>query len=436
MATRLLYQTTIEEKLIWFALIMTFPCYLLGCLYILGSVLGWLLFSLALLRAYVEGDNIFRQVPAAIWFWVLGMIAMLVALLVAHIDRQLGTAQTIKSSIGWAKGWALLALFPMLGAMVPVRQDIITRGVCVLAACAIPFAFTGVILSFTGFSGDLYLSPFVIVGGPLELFQVKLYGINPETGSARWPFIGPWAPAAGLISCLCLLICWQEKNIHIKTLGIAGCFTMCILCQSRAGWAIFIVLIPALIGLRHITNVWLLFLIGLILPGILLLGQPIIDWLYDSYIQVKESRPGSTRVRSDLAEIALQRWQSEAFYWGHGIVELGPKSVERMPIGTHHTWYGLLFVKGIIGALALGLPFAFSLIQLLLNMTKNAVTQTALLISTVLFGYSFFENLEVLSYLYWPALFWLGIALKQCTFTHYADKNINKTYRGHAHAVI
>ena len=38
------------------------------------------------------------------------------ALWVGHLDWSLGTGATIKSTIGWMKGWALIPLFLLAGA--------------------------------------------------------------------------------------------------------------------------------------------------------------------------------------------------------------------------------------------------------------------------------------------------------------------------------
>jgi hypothetical protein len=42
----------------------------------------------------------------------------------------------------------------------------------------------------------------------------------------------------------------------------------------------------------------------------------------------------------------------------------------------------------------------------------------------VIVSYSFFENLEILSYLYWPALFWIGIAFNPLKNGGVVDENL------------
>jgi len=125
------------------------------------------------------------------------------------------------------------------------------------------------------------------------------------------------------------------------------------------------------------------------------------------------ARADSSRVRATLGRIAVQRWQNEAPVWGHGTVERGPHLVEYMPIGSHHTWFGLLFVKGIVGAAALALPMLWTLLALLPQASRSPAGRTALSLLLLMFLYTFAENLEILAYLIWPAMVVIGMALRE-----------------------
>jgi len=412
MATKQLNPSSVEEKLIWYGLILTYPFFALGGLYISGSVLGWLIFTIILLRCYVNGKDDFAIIPMVVWLWIIGGLFMFLALLVAHLNWDLGLAKTIKSSIGWAKGWALMPLFLFIGAFANINPKLIIRAVCMLSFHSLIFAVITVILYLAGMHGDLFISPLKIIGGPGEsFFTVSLFGLNPETGAGRWRFFTPWAPAAGFMACLFLIFSCQEKNHFWKRAGLVGSFVMCLLSQSRAGWAVYIILAPLCLFQKHLKNpVWLI-IFGITIPTILLLGEPIFDFFNNVYLDMKAARPASTRVRNTLEVLALQRWEVEAPIWGHGIVEKGPKIVEGMPIGSHHSWYGLLFVKGIVGFLALAIPLIYTSIYLLCNSINNKMCYTAGLMILVIICYSFFENLEILSFIYWPALLWIGISL-------------------------
>ncbi len=401
-----------EEKLIWYGLTLTYPFFAFGGLYVMGSVIGWMIFAIVLLRWYVNGKDELAIIPIIVWIWIMGGLLMFVALLVAHSNWDLGLAKTIKSSIGWAKGWALLPLFLFLGAFVDIKPKLIIRAICILSFHTLIFAVMTFVLYKSGINGDLFISPLQVIGGPGEsFFKVSFFGFNPESGVGRWRFFTPWAPAAGFMACLFLIFSCQEKDPFWKRVGILGSFVMCLLSQSRAGWAIYIALLPLCLLSKYFRNPVCLLILGVAIPVILLLGEPVFNWLNTSYLDLKASRPNSTRVRKTLEALALQRWESEAPIWGHGIVEKGPKIVEAMPIGTHHSWFGLLFVKGIVGFSALAIPLVYTSIYLLWHSLKSKICYHAGLMLAVIISYSFFENLEILSFIFWPALLWIGISL-------------------------
>jgi hypothetical protein len=53
-----------------------------------------------------------------------------------------------------------------------------------------------------------------------------------------------------------------------------------------------------------------------------------------------------------------------------------------------------------------------SLIYLIVFSAYNVQARTAMCILIVFACYSFFKNLEILAYLYWPAFSWLGFTFK------------------------
>lgn len=412
MTTQSITPSSTEEKLVWLGLTLTYPLFAVGGLYVMGSVIGWMVFLVVLLRWYFEGREKTSAIPLIVWVWVIGSLLMLVALIIGHANWDLGLGKTIKSSIGWAKGWALMPLFLFLGSFVDIKPKLVIRAVCKVSLHSLIFAAISLVLYFAGMHGDLFISPLKVIGGPGEtFFTVSFFGINPETGAGRWRFFTPWAPAAGFMACLFLIFCSQETDKYWRNVGLLGSLVMCLLCQSRAGWVIYFALIPLCFIYQPIKNPRWLIVLGVGIPFIFLVGEPVFNLLMNSYEDIKAARPGSTRVRNTLEVIALQRWESEAPIWGHGIVENGPKIVERMPIGSHHTWFGLLFVKGIVGLLALAIPLFFTALYLIINSLNSRINYTATLMVIVFICYSFFENLEILSFLYWPALLWIGIAL-------------------------
>lgn len=412
MASRPYHPRSSEELVIYVGILAIWPAYFVGGLYVLGSVIGWLLLGLVALRQFVQGDHRRFKTPLLSWIWIVAMTIMLVALIIGHSQWSLGLGKTVKSSIGWAKGWALIALFIYIGSTVKFDHRLVINAVCKTSAMAIPFFMIGLIIFAIGGPQSLFISPLKAVGGPgPEFFELRFFGLNPENGRPRWFFFTPWAPAAGLVSCLFVILCAQETNSRWRILGCLGCALICLASQSRAGMAIFFCILPGLFFLRTIGIGYTMLLGSLMLPVFGLLALPVIEWGLDGIQSIKDARPDSTRVRSALAEIAVQRWADEAPIWGHGIVERGPKVVEHMPIGTHHSWYGLLFTKGITGAIALAVPMLMTLTYLFFMIFRYGSGFAAMLLVLVIGLYSFFENLEILVYLYWPALIYIGHAI-------------------------
>lgn len=118
-----------DEKLIWYSITYTYFFWILGAMYIVAPVIGWILL-LRMIKRFVFDKQNFITTPAQLT-WILGMSIMLIALVIAHFDYELGIPKLIKSSIGWAKGWALLAVFPLIGSL-NIRPQLIYRASCIV----------------------------------------------------------------------------------------------------------------------------------------------------------------------------------------------------------------------------------------------------------------------------------------------------------------
>jgi hypothetical protein len=398
-----------EEKVLWHCIVWTYGYYLLGALYVLGPVVGWTLLTRQARKTGLVG------VPLAIHIWVLGMVGMLLALIVAHADFNLGLGPMLKSAIGWAKGWALIPLFMIVGCS-KVRLEVLARAsaflgiqtICILPAVGLAWAL--------GLPSQLYISPVSIIGGPgPEYFAVELYGISPDSGMPRWRLFAPWAPAIGMVMCVYFFLILNERDVRFRALGLLGTLLAILASSSRLG----LLCIPIVAGAT-----WIFLNIGrpvvlLAASPLSLLGGLMMNQMVEIYEQVMHgfhgARADSSRVRATLGRIALDRWESEAVLWGHGAVEKGPHLVEYMPIGSHHTWFGLLFVKGLVGVVSLVIPLVWTFCVFIFHGDKTDELRTAFRILVLIFLYTFAENLEILSYLYWPGLVVIGIALKQTT---------------------
>ena len=234
---------TPAEKIVWYTLIWTWPFYGFGALYVVGPVLGWMLAAMAGLSLYlgpaIRSDmRATGPVPALVWVWSVGMLVMLIALWAGHADWNLGATKTIKSSIGWAKGWALIPLFILAGAVLPIRREVLVRGECVLGLwtlCLLPLLSCRSLMPVCRIL--LFTSPLKAVGGPgPEYFSVYLYTIDPASGTPRWQFFAPWSPFAALLGVCMVLFALEEKHRTLEVpSALAAGVLMILMSKSRLG---------------------------------------------------------------------------------------------------------------------------------------------------------------------------------------------------------
>ena len=411
---------TKEERIVWYAIIYTWAFWLAGGLYLVAPAIGWYL-AFRGLRRYVGLSAVKPlrppRVPVSVAFWWAGMALMLVALVAAHINYSLDTGQIIKSSIGWMKGWAFLAVFPWIGAMLPIRPSIIYRATNILALQTLILIPVFVMAAFAHLPHPLYTSPLMAVGGPgPEYFNVELYSIDNTNGAMRWRFFAPWAPAAAFACNVSFVFALYDRDWRWKTVGIVAAIMICLMTASR----LTLIAIPGVLAICYILSSLTRPVLAAAGAGVATIGSftlpQILLFVQELGDRFNGARAASTRVRALLRSIALHRWQSEAFWFGHGIVEKGPHIVEHMPIGSHHTWFGLLFVKGIIGLLALAVPLAVTFVELVVKAQSDRVARCALGVVIVCFFYTFGENFEALAYLIWPGLVVIGIAARRRVF--------------------
>ncbi|HEY9826111.1 MAG TPA: O-antigen ligase family protein [Stenomitos sp.] len=409
----------IEEKIVWFSIVGTYIYYPLGALYFIGPICGYVLLFILVIRWFkqVQQSKIPNsekiQIPVVTWIWVVGMLIELLALVMGHMDWELGLSQLVKSTFGWAKGWALLAIFPLAGSL-KIRPCLIYRAVSILCVQTLIIAPFLVAFSFLKININ-YVSILNKLGGAGDIFfQVQLYDLHEQEGEIRFPFFTPWSPALGLLGNIYFPLVFKERNLRLRAIGIITCILICYLSKSRMALMCLPLVVLSLLGIQKILNPIFLVISGI---GALVLG--VVGTFVEKNVsmaweEIRSSRAASTRVRDALQNIALERFR-DAPIWGHGIVETGPKIVEHMPIGSHHTIISLLYIKGIVGLLGFLLPLIISFEYLLVNLRFNPLSQLGITILLILTFYSFGENLEVLAYLFWPGLILLGMAFKRQT---------------------
>ena len=405
------------ERLIALTIGASYGLWFVGGLYFAGPLLAWTLAFMVARKGYLAPalalEERLTPPSGVIWAWLISMAAMLLILLVGHADFELGAAQTVKSAVGWAKGWALLALFPLAGYCLPIRLSVLARAVCLLGRQTLLLLPLFLLAPLVHLPQILFISPLKVLGGASdEFFAIVLFTLEPGIGTPRWQFFAPWSPAAGMIAVIYFLLAREEAALRWRWTGYSASMLMAILSQSRLAIVALVVIIPlvTLVGSLGRPRTWL------ILAPIVLIAGAVSPQLQELAAKATTSfdgaRADSTRVRGALGRIAVERWRHEAYWFGHGVVERGPHLVEHMPIGSHHSWYGLLYVKGLSGAVALAVPMLWTLAVCLVAATRNRAGRLGLAMILIYWLYSFGENLEVVTFLSWPALLAIGITMR------------------------
>ena len=407
------------ERMVYNALILTWPFYAVGALYVVGPVLAWIIGSIAAVSLYLGAAmrsdlRATGPVPPIVMAWFVGMFILLVALWIGHLDWGLGMKKTIKSSIGWAKGWALLALFPLAGAVLPIRREILIRGQCLVGAWTLALAPLLLAAPYIGLPELIFTSPLKAVGGPgPEYFSVFLYTFDPASWAPRWQFYAPWSPFAALLGVIMVLFALEETDRKWMAIGVTAGVLMILASKSRMG---LVGLVACTIGPRMMPLLlrgWAWQITAGLTASLAVFGTALMSFAQDAVSTFKGARADSTRVRETLQRIASERWQNEAFWFGHGTVHPGSHAVEYMPIGSHHTWFGLLFVKGLVGFAALLVPMVWHTCFIMIDAAKSRRGHLPMGIMMTIVLLTFGENLEIEAYMLWPGLVLFGIHIRE-----------------------
>ena len=406
----------LPESLVWYYITGTYLLYLLGAQYVCATLLASFLTFYLIGKWWSQNqdtsidERIF--IPISVWVWIIAVLVVEFALIVAHLNLDLGLGQIIKSSFSWYRSWGLLALFPLIGCL-NIRPQIVYRAICILCIQSLLIAAICTVAQLVKFPIFSYESPLKSFGGVIDSYSVYLFYVLDEN-QPRLQLFAPWPPALGLVGNIYFFLARQEANKKLRMLATIGAIAMVFSSVSRLA----IVCLPGVVLLtwllRNIFHPWLHFSLGSASVLLGIFSPTVLQILGDFKDRFNQARSGSSEVRARLNEMAKEAWWNETPIWGHGRMESsGPAVVAFRPIGSHHFWYGTLYSYGLVGATAIGIAFLWSFFDLLIKQKSNEYAQVGLSILLVLFIFTFADNVEALMYLCWPGLLMLGISLKQ-----------------------
>ena len=407
----------LPEKLVWYYIISTYLIYFLGAQFVFTPLLAYFLTFYLLWKWWNQTEETLPEeritIPLSTWVWIAAILVIEVALIVGHIDFNFGLTKIIKSSLSyWLRTWAFFALFPLVGSL-NIRPQIIYRAVCILclqSLVLIPIVY----LVGPHLPSVLYVSPLKIFGGSRSAYMVT----DMLVAGNRLTLFAPFSPSLGITANVFFCLVSQETNKRWRFIGMASAVVMTVLTISRAAIMCLPFVLVSVWFLTNFVRPWVQMAAGLasFLLGILsTTAINFLEYLKELFNnnQFRENAANSTRWRTTIARIGLERWQSEAPVWGHGYHSAPtPTPVVGVPIGSHDTWTFTLYVYGLVGCFAFVVAFAWSFIDLLVKAQSSKHAKAGLGIILVLSIFTFAVQMIDYVYMYWPGLLILGIAFK------------------------
>jgi hypothetical protein len=416
-ADRSLQPQNFAERAIWYTIVLSYPLYFLGLVFPVNTTLPWLMLINVGLRFWQQTPWTPRheriQIPPLVWVWTIAALTVLLAMYVGLMDFGYDTREIIRSTLNWMREWALFPICLTIGSCLNIRPQLIYRAVCNLCAQSIVMLMLCVGAYFAKLPDLIYDSPIERLTQNGKMFyEIRWYLIDVDSGSLRFSLFTPWAPALGLVACIYFLLTLQESNKFWKTIGIVGSTAMLLASVSRGAF-IFLPLSILLIWLWVSANrAYLQLVVGFLVFWLGLFGFTAMQAFEGAVEGFKGARKSSSALRERLQTVAFDRWL-EAPMWGHGKQIQGPAVLKKMPLGSHHTWFGLLFSHGLVGFIAILIASGTTVLCLTIQAKQNPLARVGLGIMLLLLLTSLGENMEKLAYLIWPALVLVGMTLRR-----------------------
>ncbi|MEL6927282.1 MAG: O-antigen ligase family protein [Cyanobacteria bacterium J06600_6] len=409
----------IPEKVIWYLAIATFPLYLIGSLYIIVPLIGLVFtgYGLWLWRTQTEATPFQERIfvsPAA-WVWLAAGLMIEIAMMVAHFNNDLSFKLMLFSTLNnWYRRWAIIPMFIFMGHFF-IRPKLMYRAACIMALETAVVVVIGTLFANLGMPEIDYVSPLKVFGGGSDHYHIYLFQ---NALKERIYSFTPWYTATGILGVFFFFLAWEDKVKIWRHSGMISALIMVMVSQSRAALLCIPFVLVVVWAVRNITNIKVQFLSAFTFFSLGIFSFQIAKALNFAQEQFTNFRGKdslySSRTRNILYRMTIKAWWNEAPVWGHGRVpEYGPRVVGNMPIGTHNTWLGGLYTFGLVGFTAFAIAVIFTLFNLIIQARKSNSARVGLCLFISFFVSSFTDSVEYINYVYWSALLFVGIVLRQ-----------------------
>lgn len=388
------------EKYFFAACLSPYLVYFLGLGPIAPLLFAWPLIAMAFFVWLREGV----RPPMLAVVWCVCCTGILVEELLSLYLHGLG----FKHIPWWFLTYALGAFLPLVGGLI--RPTVIASaaallGVQTLVYCIVAFVLTGAqVLPYIEYKAIIPSSLF----GNKDLFSVHFlapaYRIDQE-----WRLVAftPYAPFAGAVAIMFLIMTLVLKNSLVKWIGISGWVLLLICTYSRMGIlaSLTCLMIYFIVGQGRR---WFFLAAGAGLIAAMVLTGPMLHYKDKAASAVHSARLNSSQDRENLRTIAFENWlYGDHAVLGAGETVPGSQIVNQVYIGDLDSLGAMLFLRGALGFCFTVVPIIYAWVFGLSGGT-HPYYRAVLCIATSLMFYSWSQSLKDLFMYFWPIFLFFG----------------------------
>jgi hypothetical protein len=376
--------------------------------------------TLGIVWLYAVRPRTDRGVTAVCWLWFAVTAAQSASAGINWSFGDLSSGEFVRSIFSYSSaGWALLGMCIGVGCSYRLATPRLVRAVCLQALWILVTAALG--YAVFAVRGDSQLEmpslmamalPSLAAPGKLD-FVVRFFLSNEFMGDSMFRLVlfFPWSTGLALAGLTIILIAFSERSTLWRTVALVGGTVGFVLSYSRAVFAASVVAATVIVSVRSRprTILWLVIGAGILADLALLKGLGPETGFSDVYHAFTQARPGSSEAREELYR-ATWRGFTQSPWIGHGW--FGQTYARWMPvvIGSHSTFYGVLYQGGLTTFSILCVAYAATFFLCLSRLRRNgghAAPQSLALL--IVFGItSYGENMQTLVPSLLVSFVWIG----------------------------
>jgi hypothetical protein len=358
--------------------------------------------------------------------WLLVGTAQAVSVVVNGVADERSTGFVVyRLFSSGVTGWVLLGLALTAGMQFRMASPVLVRAITVLGGYFLFFGLIAFLLhSFTGLTElELPTPPALLLPAAVPArefsFTMRVFSTEDMLGRdlPRLVLFYPWAVVLGFAGIAVFFISLLEPRLELRLLGAAGGLLAVVGSQGRAPiLGLFLLLLVNAVLTRFdrrslpLLGAAAMFTLALLVPFRITPAE-MVAWLYDWIAQL---RPGSSMARELGYALSIAGFL-ESPVLGKGWVGPFVSSGIPLPVGSHSSFYGVLYTGGLVTFLLFIVALSTTLVMLFRRARHGPVQRTALLVALGLALLSYGEGIYSFVLPCIPLLLLVGGALADNT---------------------